>query len=58
MGLLVYFEVDNLDEAISDAISMGAQVLIEKTEMGGKGLFAAIKDPFGNTLALWEWARK
>lgn len=58
MGLLVYFEVDCLDEALTDAKNMGAETLIEKTEMGGKGLFAAIKDPFGNTLALWEWKNK
>lgn len=54
MGLLVYFEVDSLDEALTDAKNMGAETLIDKLEMGDKGLFAAIKDPFGNTLALWE----
>jgi predicted enzyme related to lactoylglutathione lyase len=58
MGLLVYFEVDSLDEALTHAIKMGSEVLIEKTEMGDKGLFAVIKDPFGNTLVLWEWTKK
>lgn len=58
MGLLVYFEVENLDEAFTDAKNMGAETLIEKLEMGDKGFFAAIKDPFGNILALWEWKKE
>lgn len=58
MGLLVYFEVESLDDALTDAKNMCAETLIEKLEMGDKGFFAVIKDPFGNTLALWEWKTK
>ena len=58
MGLLVYFEVESIDQALADAKNTGAKVLMDKAEMGDKGLFAVIKDPFGNTLALWEWAKK
>ena len=49
-----YVNVESVDEYVAKAKSLGAQVLIEKQEVPGMGLFAQLTDPQGNIFALWQ----
>ena len=53
-----YIYVDNLDQSIEKAKSLGATVKVPKTQAGDFGSFAIITDPVGAHIALWESAAK
>lgn len=50
---LPYFLVDNVDTALADALTMGAQQLDDVKSMG-KDKFVVIKDPAGACCALYQ----
>ncbi|HEY1959409.1 MAG TPA: VOC family protein [Polyangiaceae bacterium] len=55
---LPYVEVADVDASLSKARAAGANVVVERTEIGqGMGAFGVIVDPQGASLGLWE-ARK
>ncbi len=49
-----YVLVDDVEAATRKAKSLGAQVMLEKTEVEGMGWFSFITDPTGALLALWQ----
>lgn len=51
---LNYVDVASVDEALEKATRLGATVAMPKTPVPGNGAVAAIVDPEGNTLGLWE----
>ena len=52
-GILNYFSVKSIDESLKQASGLGATVVMPKQETG-KGHFAILKDPNGNTFALFQ----
>jgi predicted enzyme related to lactoylglutathione lyase len=52
-GILNYFSVKSIDESLKQASSLCATVVMPKQETG-KGHFAILKDPNGNTFALFQ----
>jgi predicted enzyme related to lactoylglutathione lyase len=52
--LRIYVEVDSLDTAVARVDELGGSVVVEITEVPGQGRFAAIVDPEGNEIGLWE----
>jgi uncharacterized protein len=52
-GILNYFSVKSIDESLKQASSLGATVVMPKQETG-KGHFAILKDPNGNTFAIFQ----
>ena len=52
-GILNYFSVKSIDESLKQASSLGATIVMPKQETG-KGHFAILKDPNGNTFALFQ----
>ena len=52
-GILNYFSVKSIDESLKQASSLGATVVMPKQETG-KGHFAILADPNGNTFALFQ----
>ncbi len=55
-GFLNYFSVSSIDASVAKATSLGAQVVTPKQEIPTIGHFAVIKDPDGNTFALFQSA--
>ena len=53
-GFLNYFSVQSIDESVAKASSAGATVVTPKQEIPTIGHFAVLKDPDGNTFALFE----
>lgn len=51
-----YVDVENIDATIEKATSLGAQVALPKTPIPGVGAIAALVDPQGNAVGLWEKA--
>jgi len=52
---LPYVEVADVNATLAKARSAGAQVVVERTEIGGgMGAFGVIVDPQGAGLGLWE----
>jgi predicted enzyme related to lactoylglutathione lyase len=51
---LAYVGVDDVAAATAQAKSLGATILMEKTEVPGMGWFTVLLDPTGAALALWE----
>jgi len=51
--ILNYFSVKSIDESLKQASGLGATVVMPKQETG-KGHFAILKDPNGNTFALFQ----
>ena len=49
-----YVEVASVDEALAQAVSLGAQVALPKMPIPGVGAAGAILDPQGNLCGLWE----
>lgn len=49
-----YVEVDSIDETIAAAIEAGATVLWEKQPISETSWWAAISDPDGNSIGLYE----
>ena len=52
--LVNYVHVESLTKATERAKVLGADVLLERQEVPGRGAFAVIRDPDGNALGLWE----
>jgi predicted enzyme related to lactoylglutathione lyase len=52
--VLVYVDSDDIDGDLQRAQTLGASVLVGKTEVPGYGHFAIFKDPSGNRMALWK----
>lgn len=53
-----YILVNNLEEKIQKAQSLGATIKIPSTTITGYGRFALIKDPNGAHIAIWESIKK
>ncbi len=53
-GFLNYFNVKSIDESLKNATSLGATVLMAKQEIPNVGHFAVLKDPDGNSFALFQ----
>jgi uncharacterized protein len=52
-AVVVYVDVDDIDETMSRAVSMGASVALPVTSVGGTGLSVAwLRDPQGNLIGL------
>jgi uncharacterized protein len=51
---LPYVLVDDVDEATSQAKSLGATIMKDATEVKDMGRFSIIVDPTGAALGLWE----
>ena len=51
-----YVLVENVDDSLEKAKSLGAQVIAEKAEVPNMGWFSIIADPSGATLGLWQSA--
>jgi predicted enzyme related to lactoylglutathione lyase len=51
---LAYVEVDDLKASTEKAVSLGATLLRDVTEVPGAGSFSIITDPTGATLAMWK----
>ena len=54
LGVLVYVAVPDLLETLAQAERAGASVVQPKTQIGGVGWSAVIRDPEGNMLGLFE----
>jgi predicted enzyme related to lactoylglutathione lyase len=52
--LRIYVEVDSLDTAVARVDELGGSVAVEITDVPGQGRFAAVVDPEGNEIGLWE----
>ena len=52
-----YVLVDDLKAAKSKAVSLGATVMKDSTDVPGAGTFVIITDPTGAMLGLWESKR-
>jgi predicted enzyme related to lactoylglutathione lyase len=51
-GAVVYFQVPDIDVALSTALSLGSEVLFPKTPLGDTGHVAEVTDSEGNRIAL------
>jgi predicted enzyme related to lactoylglutathione lyase len=51
-GAVVYWHVDDVDEAVGAAVARGAVVLEPKQDRGHGFITATVVDPFGNILGL------
>ncbi len=49
-----YVSVDNIDETLTKATSLGATVKVPSTDIGDLGRFAILTDPTGAHIALWQ----
>ena len=49
-----YVQVDSIDAAIEKAKKLGGNVALPKTPIPGMGAYAAVTDPEGNIVGLWE----
>jgi len=49
-----YIQVENLDEYINKAQSMGATVIVPKTPVPSMGWFSQLRDTESNVFALWQ----
>jgi len=49
-----YVRVDNINKAFREAKRLGATVINEKTEIPNIGVFAVLKDPEGNPIAMMQ----
>ena len=52
----VYISVDRLEEAVATAEAHGGSVVQPPTEIPGMGRHAAVTDPEGSEIGLWEAA--
>ena len=52
----VYIDVDNLEEAIAAASANGGKVVTPPSPVPGFGRYAAVLDPEGNEIGLFEGA--
>ena len=54
LGVLVYVAVPDVIDALDRAERAGATVVQPKTQIGGVGYSAVLRDPEGNVLGLFE----
>jgi predicted enzyme related to lactoylglutathione lyase len=54
---LTYVDVDDVKAATAKAVSLGATVMKDVTEVPGMGWFTIIIDPTGAALGLWQAAK-
>jgi len=52
----VYVQVDDLDEYLTKAVSLGGKTLVPPVDIG-TGTFAWFSDPDGNIIGLWKPAQ-
>ncbi len=52
--LRAYITVDRLEDGIEAATANGGSVVTEPTDVPGQGRFAAVRDPEGNEIGLWQ----
>lgn len=50
----VYVEVGSLDAAVATVVELGGSIAVDITDVPGQGRYAAIVDPEGNEIGLWE----
>jgi hypothetical protein len=48
-----YIGTDDIDATLAKAVSLGAQILVPKTEIPGMGWFGIFKDLTGNHVGLF-----
>ena len=53
-GWINYINVDSLDEAVTRAQDLGARVMKKREAVPGRGWFAMLVDPQGNSFAMWQ----
>ncbi|MDB5350704.1 MAG: Glyoxalase/bleomycin resistance protein/dioxygenase [Planctomycetota bacterium] len=51
---LIYVNVPDIDASLSRCVELGGAILDGPRSMGGMGRFAAIRDPAGAVMALFE----
>ena len=49
-----YITVDSLEDGVEAAKANGGSVVTEPTDVPGQGRFAAVRDPEGNEIDLWQ----
>lgn len=49
-----YVKVDNLEDTVTKAQKLGAEVKVPATTVGEMGKLAVIQDPAGAEIALWQ----
>ena len=52
LSCILYFDVDDIDEALRKCEAEGAKVLYPKTDIGDGGYVAEIEDSEGNRIAI------
>jgi predicted enzyme related to lactoylglutathione lyase len=52
----VYIDVDDLEGAVAAATANGGSIVTPPSDIPGQGRFAAIRDPEGNEVGLYEAA--
>ena len=50
----VYISVDKLEPAVAAAEANGGSVITPPADVPGQGRFAAVRDPEGSEIGLWE----
>lgn len=53
-GVVVYVEVNNLEETLALVTQHGGATVVNKTTVDERGSFALFSDPDGNVLGIWE----
>ena len=53
-GALIYFDVTDIDQVLSRAVSRGSRILYEKKDIGEAGFVAEFEDSEGNRIALTQ----
>ncbi|MEL7486529.1 MAG: VOC family protein [Pseudomonadota bacterium] len=53
-GVVIYFDVPNIDTVLERTVSAGSRVLYEKTDIGTAGFVGEIEDSEGNRIALTQ----
>jgi predicted enzyme related to lactoylglutathione lyase len=50
----VYISVDSVDAALAKVEGLGGSVVVGKTEVPGRGWYAAVMDSEGSEIGIWE----
>lgn len=50
--------VENIDESLKKIEAAGGSVVMPKTEIGGMGYYAYVKDTEGNVIGVWQDIKK
>ena len=53
----VYIDVDDLDGAVAAATANGGSVITPPSDIPGQGRYAAVRDPEGNEIGLYQDSR-